>query len=210
MSAWIRCFLQLNRRWLTQLTKRVRAALRTLSQEELGENGQHFFSTCFSDTALTYGVIQVMEAGHHDPAHFHGGASLLQAGLTILGTRHVELSGVQSAADKVAESAADNWQVLPQSPGSFYIGNMCAACHRVSHLDCKEPGMLSEAAGNVHIAVMLCTDVFREEQSNLFLPKPTPITVFRIVNQVVASTLASDRLHFPDLGSCIFELSRHG
>ena len=127
VSAWIRCFLQLNKYWLTQLTKRVRAVERTLPQEELGGNGQHF-CTCFSDTALTYAVIQVMEAGHHhDPEHFHGGASLLQAGLMILGVRHVELKAVQSAADKVAESAADkvaeaaadNWKVLPQSPGSF-------------------------------------------------------------------------------------------
>ena len=42
VSAWIRCFLQLNRRWLIQLTKRVQAALRTLPQEQLRGNGQHF------------------------------------------------------------------------------------------------------------------------------------------------------------------------
>ena len=54
---------------------------------------------------------------------------------------------------------------------------------------------------------MLCTDVFREEPAHSIIPKPTPVTVFRIVNQVIASTLASDPLHFPDLGSCIFELS---
>ena len=30
VSAWVRCFLQLSRRWLTQLTKEARTALRTL------------------------------------------------------------------------------------------------------------------------------------------------------------------------------------
>merc|ERR1711938_461200 len=60
VSAWVRCFLQLNRRWLIQLTTEVRIALLTLPQEELRGNGQHFFSTCFSNTALTYGVIKVM------------------------------------------------------------------------------------------------------------------------------------------------------
>ena len=30
VSAWVRCFLQLNRRWLIQLTKEARTALRTL------------------------------------------------------------------------------------------------------------------------------------------------------------------------------------
>ena len=71
VSAWARCFLQLNRRWLIQLTKGVRTALHTLPQEELRGSGNHFFSHCFSDTALTYGVIQVM----NDPEHFDGGAT---------------------------------------------------------------------------------------------------------------------------------------
>ena len=202
VSAWVRCFLQLNRRWLIQLTKRVRTALRTLPQEELRGNGQHFFSTCFSDTALTYGVIQVMTAGpRYDPEHFDGGASLLHAGLTIFGTRHVEV--------KAAESAADKWDVLPQSAGSFYMGNLCAAWHRVRHLDRKEAGTLCGAAGKVHIAVMLRTDVFREERARSMSTKPTPCRVFDIVNQVVASSLATDPLHFPDLGTCLDELSRY-
>ena len=225
VSAWIRCFLQLNRHWLSQLTKRVRAALRLLPQEELRGNGQHFFSTCFSDTALTYGVIQFMKAGHrYDPEHFDGGASLLHAGLTIFGTRHLELKVAESAADKVAESvadkvaetaadkvaesAADKWKVLPQSAGSFYIGNMCTAWHRVHHLDPEEAGVLCEAAGNVHIAIMLRTDVFREERARSMSTRPTPSAVFDTVNQVVASRLASHPLQFPDLGSCISELER--
>ena len=197
MSAWVRCFLQLNRRWLIQLTKGVRAALRTLPQEELRGNGQHFFSTCFSDTALTYGVIQVMKAGpRYDPEHFDGGASLLHAGLTIFGTRHVEVMGAGSAAC---------WNELPQSAGSFYMGNMCAARHRVRHLDHQDAGKLCGAAGNVQIAVMLRTDVFREERACSMITAPTPCRVYDIVNQVVASSLATDPLHFPDLGTCLAE-----
>ena len=200
VSAWVRCFLQLNRCWLIQLTKSVRTALRKLPKEELRGNGLHFFSTCFSDTALTYGVIQVMKAEHrYDPEHFDGGASLLHAGLTIFGTRHVEV--------KVAESAADKWNVLPQSAGSFYMGNMCAAWHRVHHLDRKEAGTLCGAAGNVHIAVMLRTDVFREERARSTATKPTPGRVCDIVNEVVAESLATDPLHFPDLATCIFDLA---
>ena len=157
-----------------------------------------FFSTCFSDTALTYGVIQVMKAGpRYDPEHFDGGASLLQAGLTIFGSHHVEAF--------VAESAADKWDVLPQSAGSFYMGNMCVAWHRVRHLDRKEAGTLCRAAMNVHIAVMLRTDVFREERARSMSTKPTPCGVFDIVNQVVASSLATDPLRFPDLGTCLAE-----
>ena len=178
-----------------------------------------------------------MKAGErYDPEHFDGGASLLHAGLTIFGTRHVEVKVAGSAAQEadsaaqvvdsaaqvidsaaqvadsaahVADSAAGKWSVLPQSAGSFYMGNMCAAWHRVRHLDSKEAGTLCEAAGNVQIAVMLRTDVFRGEQARSMSTKPTPCAVFDIVNQVVASSLATDPLHFPDLGRCIFELSRY-
>ena len=121
----------------------------------------------------------------------------MHAGLTIFGTRHVEV--------KVAESAADKWDVLPQSAGSFYMGNLCAARHRVWHPDRKGAGALCEAAGNVHIAVMLRTDVFREERARSMLTAPTPSRVYDIVNQVVASSLATDPLHFPDLRTCLEE-----
>ena len=121
----------------------------------------------------------------------------MHAGLTIFGTRHVEV--------KVAESAADKWDVLPQSAGSFYMGNMCAARHRVRHLDHQDAGMLNGAAGNVQIAVMLRTDVFREERACSMITAPTPCRVYDIVNQVVASSLATDPLHFPDLRTCLDE-----
>ena len=121
----------------------------------------------------------------------------MHAGLAIFGARHVE----------VAESAADKWNALPRNADSFYMGNMCAARHRVRHLDHIEAGTLCGAAGNVHIAVMLRTDVFREERARSMKSKPTPCTVYDIVNQVVASSLATDPLCFPDLGTCIAECS---
>ena len=52
---------------------------------------------------------------------------------------------------------------------------------------------------------MLRTDVFREERARSMSTKPTPCRVFDIVNQVVASSLATDPLHFPDLGTCLAE-----
>ena len=95
-----------------------------------------------------------------------------------------------------------------KSAGSFYMGNVCAARHRVHHLDHKDAGTLCGAAGNIHIAVMLRTDVFREERARSMSTRPTPSAVFDTVNQVVASRLASHPLQFPDLGSCISELER--
>ena len=121
VSAWTRCFLQLNNSWLVQLTTDVRNALRKQSKEDLRSNGTHFFATCFSDTAFTYGVLQVMKPSErYDPANFDGGASLLHGGLTIFGTRHLECKVVASAAGEEA------WKVRRQRPGRFCVGNWCA------------------------------------------------------------------------------------
>ena len=210
VTAWVRCFLQLNKSWLIQLTKRVRTALGTLPEEELGTNGEPFFKTCFSDTALTYGFIQVMKAGErYDPEHFDGGTSLIHMGFTIFGRRHVEVESaaevaasaaeVGASAAEVATSPAHKWKVLRQDPGSFYIGNMCAAWHRVHHFDRHQAGTLCDAAGDVHIAVMLRTDVFRDNRARGMKQKPNPCKVFDIVNDIVASALATKPLHFPQL-----------
>ena len=201
VSAWTRCFLRLNNSWLVQLTTDVRNALRKQTKNDLRKNGRHFFDTCFSDTALTYGVLQVMKPSErYDPAHFDGGASLLHGGLTIFGTRHLECKVAASAAGEEA------WQVLPQRPGSFYVGNLCAPWHRVRHLG--QAGPLCAAAGDVHVVVMLRTDVFRAERSRSMKVKPRPAGVFDIVNEVVASALSARPLIFPDFASCLAEHSQ--
>ena len=53
---------------------------------------------------------------------------MLHAGLTVWGKRNL---GVCLA--KPAEEAPGEWQWLPQQPGAFYIGNLCAPWHQVWH-----------------------------------------------------------------------------
>ena len=70
--------------------------------------------------------------------------------------------------------------------------NMCAAWHPVRHFDRKRAGTLCAAAGDVHVAVILRMDVFREERARSMSREPTPSSVFDIVNDVVASALATN------------------
>ena len=139
----------------------------------------------------------------YDPAHFDGGASLLHGGLTIFGSRHLECMVAASAAGEMASGhpeSMEDWEVLPQRPGSFYVGNLCASRHRVRHFE--------QPAGDVHVTVMLRTDVFRTERSRAMKFKPKPEAVFDIVNEVVASRLAAWPLGFPCFSSCLAEHSR--
>ena len=136
----------------------------------------------------------------YDLEHCDGGASLLHGGLTIFGARHLECKVAASAAGEEA------WTVLPQRPGSFYLGNLCAPWHRVRHLE--QAGPLCAAAGDFHVVVMLRTDVFRAERSRATNVKPKPAEVFDIVNEVVASALSARPLSFPDFASCLAEHSQ--
>ena len=148
---------------------------------------------------MLWGIPVMKPSERYAPQHFDGGASLLHGGLAILGSRHLECKVAASAAGEEA------WTVLPQRPGSFYVGNLCAPRHRVRHLG--QAGPLCAAAGDVH--VMLCTDVFRDERrSRATNVKPQPAEVFDIVNEVVASALSARPLSFPDVASCLAEYSQ--
>ena len=211
VAAWPRCFLQINNAWLIQLTADVRNELHKLRKEDVKGNGEHVCNSCFSNTALKYGMLQAMKPSErYDPEHFDGGASLIHGGLTIFGVRHLECKVAASSAgagecEVAASAATEAWEVLPQRPGSFYIGNLTAPWHRVRHTEIAAPFC---PAVDVHVAVMLRTDVFRHSRSRATKVKPQPVKVFDIVNEVAAAALSSRPLRFPDLADCLAEHSR--
>ena len=128
-----------------------------------------------------------------DGWHIDGGASLLHAALTIFGTRtlQVKLRDATDGADRIIE--------LPQRPGSFYIGNLCALEHNVVH-GAESAGCYKlEGQQEWQIAVMLRTDVFRATRSRNINTTPGPKEVFDIVNRETARHLAEQPLQLPDL-----------
>ena len=82
-------------------------------------NASPFVDEELSDNAFVYASVQVMKVGvpREDTWHTDGGASLLHAGLTILGRRqlHVKLKHPTGCVNLE----------LDQRPGSFYVGNVC-------------------------------------------------------------------------------------
>jgi hypothetical protein len=187
-------FLRCNENWLVLLTARVRAALRGLPADFLGENGADFVKGCFSDTAFAYANIQVRSPGRRrDPKHFDGGASLLHMGLTLFGHRDLE-----------CWFAGGERRLFPQSPGSVYVGNMCAVEHRDGRAGARgffEPHG-REGAPGLLITVMLRSDLFRHSHAPKQKGKPTTTDLFDIVNSVVARHLAAAPLELPDFACC--------
>ena len=131
----------------------------------------------FADNAFAYASVQLMNIGEREGGwHTDGGASLLHAAVTVFGSR--TLQAKPEDGDVIS---------LPQRPGSFYVGNLCAMSHTVAH---GEHAAGSYGCGppseQVQIAVMLRTDVCRAARARTLNATPGPAELFEIVNNATA------------------------
>ena len=124
---------------------------------------------------------------------------MLHAGLTVWGKRNL---GVRLA--KPAEEDPGEWQWLPQQPGAFYIGNLCAPWHQVGHFAPAQAEPLFRRGGTgMRVAVMIRSDVFAEARARCSSSLASPVEVYRAVNAVVANNLATRRLRLPTCTECL-------
>ena len=197
-SERLACFVKALRRgakaWLHQLTARVRAEIRRqkLPSELLAANGAVFMEEDLADNALVYASVQLFKIGaREDGWHTDDGSSLLHAAVTIFGSRTLLVEVEDAACISV-----------PQRPGSFYIGNLCAFNHNVAHGE-HAPGSYGEGppSEQVQIAVTLRSDVFREARKRRIINRE----LFDIVNSETAKHLAEQPFHLPDLAAVIAE-----
>ena len=133
--------------------------------------------------------------GREDGRHTAGGASRLHAAVTVSGSRTLQVKPEDAGCIS-----------FPQRPGSFYVGNLCALSHIVVH---GEHAAGSYGGGppseQVHIAVMLRTDVFPAARARTVNATPGPAELFEIVNSATARHLAEQPFHLPDLAAVIAE-----
>jgi hypothetical protein len=189
--------------WLDQLTARVRAAIRRqgLPSELMLSNGNVFMEENFADNAFVYASVQMLKIGEREDAwHTDGGTSLLHAAVTVFGSRTLQV--------KLEDAGCIS---LPQRPGSFYVGNLCALSHNVAHGE-NAAGSYGEGppSEQVQIAVMLRSDVFRAARARRINATPGPVELFRIVNTETAKHLAEQPFHLPDLAAVIAESREAG
>ena len=200
--AFVRALRRCARGWLQQLQDRLRAEL-SRRVRGVGDitNGKPFMDEEMSDNSFVYASVQVMKVGERiDGWHTDGGASLLHAGLTIFGSRDLSVK-VES------ETGVEVPLRLPQLPGSFYVGNLCALEHNVIH-SASAPGSLGPEENpeeQVEIAVMVRSDYFRKARARRINACPGPNKLFRVVNEVTARHLAEVPFPLPDLAAVVRE-----
>ena len=184
------------RGWLDQLQARVRAEMQRVGLPvDVLANASPFVDEEMSDNAFAYASVQVCKVGERaDGWHTDGGASLLHAGLTILGSRQL-LVKLNTQEDCIS---------LDQQPGSFYVGNMCALEHNVVH-GATSPGSWGDGPSEVQIMVMLRSDLFREIRARRINACPGPHELFRLVNRDTARHLAEVPFPLPVLADVLAE-----
>ena len=176
----------------------MRAAIKRecLPAEFLKANDDVFTEEGFADNAWVYASVQMLKiAKREDRWHTDGGTLLLHAGLTMFGSRELQV--------KLEDGSCIS---LPQRPGSFYIGNLCALSHNVVHGE-HSAGSLGEGqpAEQMQIAVMLRSDVFRRCRARKIDATPGPAELYRIVNHETAKHLSEHPLYLPDLAAIMAE-----
>ena len=140
-------------------------------------SGVAFMDEDFADNAFVYASVQLLKIGERaDGWHTDGGASLLHAAVTVFGSRTLLV--------KLEDAGCIS---LPQRPGSFYVGNLCALNHNVVH-SAHAAGSYGEGppSEQVQIAVMLRSDVFRAARARRLNATPGPGELFRTVNSETA------------------------
>ena len=186
------------REWLHQLQERLRSEIQRVGLPvHVFSNVSPFVDEEMTANAFAYASVQACRVGEREDGwHTDGGASLLHAGLTILGSRKLRVK-LKTRAGCIS---------LDQRPGSFYVGNMCALEHNVVH-GATSPGSWGDGPpeSQVQIMVMLRSDLFREKRARKINACPGPHELFRIVNTETARHLAEVPFPLPDLTAVLAE-----
>ena len=189
--------------WLQQLQARIRAEIQRIHLPLETCNARQFVEEDLAENAFAYVSLQIMKvAAREDGWHTDGGASLLHAGLTLFGTRTLQVSFGDSTME-----------TFEQRPGSFYVGNMCAMMHNVAHGETspgsfKLPGDVSPWGQEVQITAMFRSDLFRAGRARRINATPTPEVLHQTVGPIVARHLCEHSFPLPDIAAVMAEQSQ--
>jgi hypothetical protein len=190
--------------WFRKLEVELARALPPLTEEALGENGSELCgATDMQERAWCYAdIVRICAGAGRDDNHIDGAASYLHAGWTLFAKRLLHVTDkayIKERGEKVIE----------QTPGTLYIGNLCAAWHQVEHLPPTRAGPLLQQRGpgaGLELAVMYRTNVFGHgPRPRRMAAKSSPADVYDIATEVCARLLAREPLMLPTVAD-VFRL----
>ncbi len=144
--AWAAAWRQANAIELQAVQAKWHTALKAMTPQELGLNGQAFLDNDILDWVADLGAMQLMSpTDRSDPQHYDGGASFIHLGVTLFGSREI--------CFQVRES--DDVLRLVTGPGHVYLGSLCSALHHVEHKKQQAKNDLLAQSSSITIPVWI-------------------------------------------------------
>ena len=201
IASFIRALRRCARGWLQQLQERVRVEILRVGLP-LFDSECPFMHEDFSEKVFGHASVEVINLGAPESAwHTDGGASLLDAGVTIFGSHDLVLKMGDSMGDGPSTRAVTH----AQKPGSLYVGNLCALEHRLVHR-ASAPGSLGGGPPDdqMHIGITLRSDFFRRTDRSREMCRPRE-EFLHIVRRETARHAAEVPFRQPDLAAVVAE-----
>ena len=163
-------FLKANKSWLLAMQSKCKSAVSRLGRKRRGNNGDHFLKTPLEEWFLPSCEVVLFEDKDcsalylEEEHHMDGGMSLFHGGLTLGGIRDLFLNVEGFGRVRV-----------PNSPGTFYIGNLTGPRHQVIYQPCSDHDYVDvPGLGRRSMSIMFRTGLFPFDRSRHKeqIPKP--------------------------------------
>ena len=181
------------------MTATAKEALRRLSPEGRGRNGEDFCASDVSDWFAACGELVFVSPGSEEegfwaePEHQDGGASISHMGITLYGRRALACRRGHGLEDVTVLNV----------PGTVYLSQLTGPVHQVSHQAALDGELLEvPGLGSVAVTVMLRSALFPHNRARLRDTTPSPLACFEALARCFREGMAGAPWRLPTLAMC--------
>ena len=188
-------FLKANGHWLQAMQSKCKNAVSRLGRKRRGANGDQFLKVTLEEWFLC--VCEVVLTEERDCSdldfveedHMDGGMSLFHGGLTLGGNRDLFMNVEGFGRVRV-----------PNSPGTFYLGNLTGPRHQVIHRRCVDHDYVDvPGLGRRSMTIMFRTGLFPHDRSRHREQFPKPMALWTCLKNHMVEALQKPGLRLPTL-----------
>ena len=188
-------FLKANKPWLLAMQSKCKSAVSRLGRKRRGKNGDHFLRTTLEEWFLPSCEVTLTEDRDcrglylEEEHHMDGGMSLFHGGLTLGGLRDLFLNVEGFGRVRV-----------PNSPGTFYLGNLTGPRHQVIHQRCVDHDYVDvPGLGRRSMTIMFRTGLFPHDRSRFMTQIPKTKALWVCLKNLMVEALQKPGLRLPTL-----------
>ena len=188
-------FLKANKPWLLAMQAKCKSAVSRLGRKRRGKNGDHFLKAKLEQWFLPSCEVTLTEARNcrglyfEEKDHLDGSISIFHAGLTLGGNRDLFLNVEGFGRVRV-----------PNSPGTFYLGNLTGPRHQVIHQRCVDHDYVDvPGLGRRSMTIMFRTGLFPHDRSRCMMQLPKPKALWACLKNHMVEALQQPGLRLPTL-----------